>query len=222
MRNYLSVVFLLFCSFPAVGAKPLQSDLKSLDLDDYGILVNSKDHLYAVQSRAMDLDRRVELLLSGAQNLSGDGFLITRQMGLEAQYHINNDWALALGYSRVNNDWSNSAKGLIATQGLTPTVDRTTSRTELRAQYNLFYGKIRLLSDSILFFDQYAGLGWTSNQLDSGESPGPVADIGLAFWIPDWGSVHMGLKDYYYEERRVLAPGSNHNLNVYVSLGFLP
>ena len=101
-------------------------------------------------------------------------------------------------------------------------MDRAESRREMRVQYNLFYGKIRLLENSILFFDQYAGLGWVSNHLDSGESTGPVGDLGLAFWIPDRASIHFGVKDYYYEERNVLAPGSNHNLHAYLSVGFLP
>jgi outer membrane beta-barrel protein len=223
----MRAILVLLASFAAavpVLAKTtgLETDLKTLDLENYNILVSEDDKLYAIQPRVMPLDKRFEVIIGGGQNLTGDGFLTTRQVSFEGRFHFNKLWSVGAAYGHVSNSWSPSAEGLIANQRLTPNVDRTNSRTEARVQYNLFYGKIRWLQDAITYFDQYWALGIASNQLNSGQSAGPLLDAGFAFWLPSWGSVHWGLKDYYYEERTSFGPGYNHNLYVYLGLGFLP
>jgi len=205
------------------SAQTLESELDSLNLEKTEKVPegSTKERLYSIQSRITELKNRVEILAGGGQNFSGDSFLQSRQMSLEGQFHFNDSWSAALAYSQLDNQWTNSTQQLINQKSLVPDVDYTTSRTEARVQYNTFYGKLRWQRDSVLYFDQYISLGYAWNNLASGTSPGPVADIGFAHWISNWGTVHWGVKDYYYQENGQLSSGYNNNIFGYLEVGYL-
>ncbi len=222
MRLFLLPIIVLF-SLTTMAAKPgsLENELSSLNMDENIPSETTKESLYSVKPRINELSKRVEVLASGAYSFSGNSFLNTSQLGIEAQYHLSNKFAVAAGYSYVLNDFTSAADGLLARQGLLPNVDFAKSRVEGRLQYNLLYGKFRFTQNTVIYFDQYIGFGWTVNQLQSGPSDGPVGDIGVATWISNWGSLHLGLKDYYYTEQGFTTSSKVHNINGYAQVGYL-
>lgn len=222
MKKMILIAILFLVPFMAFS-QTLESELNSLSFDKNEVLPEglSKEKLYSVQSRIMELKGRTEVLFGGGQNFTGNSFLVSRQLTVEGQYHFNNQWSLALAHSQMDNKWTSSTDQLIAQNSLVPDVDYIRSRTELRVQYNTFYGKLRLLRDSVYYFDQYVAFGYAINELSSGSSPGPVLDVGFVHWLPQWGSLHWGLKDYYYEERGKLTSGYSNNLFGYVEVGYL-
>ena len=219
-----TVLLILILSLPIQSfCETLESELKSLNFDKSEKIPagQSTEKLYSIQSRVISLDNRNEILLGGGQNLTGDSFLVSRQASLEDQFHFNDKWAVALAYSKAENKWSSSTQKLIDQNSLVPDVDYLKSRTEFRLQYNTFYGKLRVTRDSIFYFDQYVALGYASNELASGNSGGPVIDVGFSNWISNYGSIHWGLKDYSYQERGQLSSGFTNNIFAYIQAGYL-
>jgi len=222
--KFLSLITLILALLPptlAVASGELENDLKSLDVQETVPSAVSKEKLYSIQSRNAPLKNHFEILASLGQNFTGDGFLARNQIGGEIQYHITDDWALGVGYNKVYNDFKGSADRLLQEQGVLPDVDYAKARIEGRVQYNLFYGKFRFTKDSVMYFDQYIAAGYAQNQLASGNANGPLGDAGFAFWISNWGSVHLGVKDYYYTEKAALTSGAHHNIHGYLQVGYL-
>jgi outer membrane beta-barrel protein len=219
MKNLLLITLLTFTSL-AAKAVDLQSELKTLDVSDSIPINSNNEKLYVIQPRAMELARRIEILAGGGQDFTGDGFLLSRQLTVEGQYHFDDRWSVSAAYSNLRNQFNSSAQNLVNSNGLVPDVDYTLSRFEVRAVYNLFYGKIRFTKDSATYFDQYVGVGLVNNQLSSGQNLGPVAEIGFAHWLGNWGSLRWGLKDYYVNEQSQLSSGNVHNLFGVVEVGY--
>ena len=201
--------------------KSLEKDLKDLDVQDAVPSAKLQERIYAVQARATPLKGKRELALTFGQVISGSDFLSSAQFGLEGQYHFNDRWFAAAAYSRVSNRFTASAESLQTSSGYLPDVDFAKSRLEARLGLNLFYGKFRFTSAQALSFDQYLGLGFASNQLRSGTSTGPVIDAGFAFYFPRQVAVHLGVKDYAYQENRLLTKGDTNNVQLYVQAGVL-
>jgi outer membrane beta-barrel protein len=214
------LLFIALCTLQ-VGAKSLEKELKELDTDDAVPSTRLQDRLYSVQMRAHPLTAKREILASYGQVFSGSEFLHSSQLAVEGQYHFDDRWAVAGGVARVANTFSSSANNLLNTAGYLPDVDYARWRLEARAQMNLLYGKIRFTRMQAVSFDQYLGLGVAYNDLRSGSSLGPVGDIGLAFWLGEHASVHLGVKDYYYAENRTLTKGYTHNAQAYAQAGYI-
>ncbi len=172
----------------------------------------------AERTRDINLKDRIEVLLSTGQNLSGNGFLRTNQVGVETQFHVNQKWAIDLGYSKVFNSFTSYADQYKSGQGVYPTTDQANSRIEARAQYHLFYGNVYFSDEKLVHFDQYIGFGVVRHELDSGVVFGPVLDVGIVSWVTRWITLHGGIKDYFYSEKNQ-PPG--HTLNGYLLLGVL-
>lgn len=206
-------------AFAAPGA--LEKDLKELEMRDPVPAARLNDRIYTVQMRARPLSGKFELLAGGGMGMGGNEFLKTNQLSVEGQYHFNDTWSVAAAYTNVQNEFTDSAKRLEAATGLQPDVDYAKSRTELRAQFNAFYGKIRFSRTQAITFDQYFGLGYAVNNLRSGNAEGFVGDLGVAFWGGEQLAFHVGVKDYYYKESRTLSKGDTHNIFGYLQAGMV-
>jgi outer membrane beta-barrel protein len=221
MKQLLITALILVSSQAFAANGNLEDDLKSLDVQEAVPNQVSKEKLYSIQSRATSLKGRIEILAGAAQNYTGNGFLQTQQVGGELQYHLNDEWSVGLGYSQVFNTFKSDADRLLQEQGVLPDVDYAKTRMEAKIQYNLFYGKFRFSQESVMYFDQYWAGGYAQNKLGSGDSNGPMGDVGFAFWVKSWGSIHLGLKDYYYTEKAALSKGAHHNIHGYMQVGYL-
>ncbi len=219
--RYVFVFAILILSVSSLSAKDLQNELDSLSVKEPIADPSIREKLYTIQPRVIELGHRIEFLLGGGQNFTGDSLLTTRQVSLEAQYHFDNDWSAAFAISKLNNQFTSSAQSLVSNQQIVPDVDYTRDRMEVRLQRNLFYGKIRLALDSALYFNQYVAVGLANNRQNSGSHLGPLIDVGFAHWIGTKGSFHWGLKDYYYSERQFDSTEPQHNVYGYMELGYL-
>jgi outer membrane beta-barrel protein len=212
---------LLLFSVSFAQAANMEEEINSLQVNETLPAVRRNEKVYSLQSRRTSLSKRWELSGAWAKDLSGSGFLKTQQTTADLRFHINDNWAVAAGYSVISNEFNDTAHGLEQTQGYLPDVDYAKSRMELRAEYNLFYGKFRLSRDSIFYFDQYVSLGAAKNELASGDSTGPVGELGFAFWWGQHLSSRLALRDYYYKEQRAVASDSNHNVFGRMEIGYV-
>jgi outer membrane beta-barrel protein len=204
-------------------AADLESELNGLALpSDQGVANVSQDKLYAVQMRHAPLKNRHELGFTGGKNLNQDGTLESNQWGGLYRFHINDKWAVGLNHFRMTNELSASGKRQLEQTGTVADKDFIENQTDLMAEYNLFYGKIRTGSDSVLYFDQYWGLGVGQVQMGRGSATAAVVDAGLAFWISKWGSARVGLKNDFYSEKTLTGSSSNtYNMIGYMAFGIL-
>ena len=211
----------LFADTASRDAAPLESQLQALDADTSAPSAVSREKLYAVQTRTLPLKFKSEITLGGAYNLTGDSFLTTQQAQLGYHFHFNDRWSVALDYAWVNNSFKPEASELRTTNGAVPDVPYSISRTDIMAEFNLFYGKFRLGSDTVYYFDQYIAIGPGLMRQNTGTVGAAVADVGLAFWIGRWASARVGLKEYYYNEAYRSGTRGSSNLHGHLDVGVL-
>jgi outer membrane beta-barrel protein len=223
MKNIKTIIFLSSLTFATgAGATQLESDLSSLAIpSDRGAVSVAKDKLYAIQGRYAPLSRRHELALSLGKNFNQDGHLDSNQWGGLYRYHINDSWALGLNHFRMNNELSASGQKLLDDKGVIPDRDYIKSQTDVMAEYNLFYGKLRFNMNQVTYFDQYIALGAGQVELGRGTATAAVADIGLAFWLGKKGSARMGVKNDFYKEENLNGSTNVHNMVGYFAFGYL-
>jgi len=218
----LSVVLLASSAFANTSSSsPLEAELNSLAVPSDRSMV-STDKLYSIQSRLFPLKNRHELGLIGGKNLNQDGSINSNQFGGLYRYHLSDKWAVGLNYFKVNNELSPAGKKLVNDKGVLPDRDYVKSQTDVVAEYNLFYGKMRFDLDRVVYFDQYWDVGVGQVALGRGNSTAVVVDAGIAFWFGKMMSARMGLKNDFYNEKS-LSGGSTsvHNMVGYLSFGIL-
>ena len=199
----------------------LEDQVKALDLTNQAPKLVTREKLYSVQDRYLELKHKSEVTVGVAQNFTPDSFVQTQQLELAYRYHLSNRWALGLAYASVSNQLSDAGNRLLNVDGALPDIAYAQSRTDLTAEYNLFYGKFRLSMNQVLYFDNYVALGAGSMNLNTGSETAAVGDIGMAFWIGKWGSARIGVKDYYYDEPHISGTQASHNVHGHVDVGYL-
>lgn len=224
MKNILLVILALptiaFAATPAPELS-LEDQMKTLDINNRAPESVTKEKLYSVQNRYLELKNKNELTLGVAQNLTGDSFLLTQVFNVAYRFHINDRFSVGLAHGFFQNQFSNSGKHLLVSEGVTPDVAYARNTTDLTVEYNILYGKFRLSMDQVLYFDFYGALGAGRAELNSGMQNAAVADTGFVFWLGKWGSARLGVKDYFYKEPKVLSATTTHNLHGHLDIGYI-
>lgn len=214
-------IFLLLVLISQFALAQTAQDLKNLDLSSDQLpegVLKAKTYIY--QTRSFPLKNRFEMNLGGAQNVSNNGFLNSRQVSVGIGYHINEDWGLRLQYAKVDNKFNSSADKLLAFDGVLPDVDYAKSRLDLSAEYSLFYGKFRYSKDVVNYFDMLVGAGVADNEMRSGSKMGPVLSAGMAFWVQPM-SYRIGIKDYIHQEANLGSTSTSNNVHGAVEVGYV-
>lgn len=222
MKNiFISLLISLSVSLKTNAAEPLVDELKSLDFSEgQAPQAIQNENYYSVQERMYPLTKKIEFSVSGAQEVGGGGFLNTNQVSGGLMYHFNDKWSVGVSYSQVYNDFTDAAEQ-VTKKDVYPDITYTKNRTEYSAYYNLFYGKFRFSRDQVYYFDQYIGLGYTQSEMRLEKTTGFVADIGMAFWVPPYGGLKIGLKDYNQKEKTLTASSQQDHMNVYMGYSYL-
>lgn len=221
MKKFFTAIVLTTFAFNAAAAD-LENELNDLAIPaDQGATNVSQDTLYAIQARHAPLKNRHEIAFSGGKNLNQDGHVESNQWGGLYRYHITDKWAVGLNHFRMTNELSTSGKALLAQNGVVPDRDFVEAQTDLMAEYNLFYGKIRMGMDQVVYFDQYWGLGAGNVQMGNGSASAAVLDVGVAFWLNRWGSARLGLKNDFYSEKTNSGSSSTYNMVGYLAFGIM-
>jgi outer membrane beta-barrel protein len=199
----------------------LEDQLKELEITNSAPAAVEGEKFYSIQTRYLPLRHRSEFAIGGGYNLTGDGFLYTRQIEAAYRFHLNDRWSLGLGHARVSNSFRSGATSIRTTNGALPEVPYVSARSELLVNYNLFYGKFRLGADKVFYFDQYIGAGPGLISANTGTVGAGVVDAGFAVWLGKRSSARLGLKDYYYNETYKSETKAGHNLHAHVGFGYV-
>ncbi len=224
MKQLLIVTLALmsFNSVAATSSSPLEAELNALAVPvDKAMVSTVNDKLYSIQARLSPLNNRHELGFIGGKNLNQDGSIDSTQWGGLYRYHINGKWGIGLNHFRMNNELSTAGKKLVNEQNVVPDRDYIKSQTDLVGEYNLFYGKMRLDLDQVVYFDQFWNFGVGQVELGRGNATAMVIDAGFAFWMGKMMSARIGLKNDFYKEENLKGDNNVHNMVGYLSLGVL-
>jgi outer membrane beta-barrel protein len=200
----------------------LESKLDALNIpDDKVTPLVSEDKLYIVNTRYSSLRNRHEVTLGGARDFMADSHLESRQVSGTYRYHINSKFSLGLRHSIFENDLTESGDELFGNESILPDSDYAIKSTEFFGTYNLFYGKLRVSSKKVVYFDNYVTLGYGKVELASMETSTYSADIGVAFWLGKSMSARLGVKNDFYMQQKIKGNEAAHNMMGYVEFGYL-
>jgi len=229
MKYLLIVLCLSFSiySFAAVEnqvgqQKSLEDQLNSLQLPQNKLpQLISNEKLYAVQDRYVPLKMRLEIGPFVGQNFTSEGHLTTQVAGAWIQFHFTDKWGLQFTGTRASNQLNSSGKKLLEDRALIPDVDFLKYQMDLGLTFNTFYGKFRLVSDTVMYFDQYLLLGTGVSFLNNGPSPMLVGDAGFAFWPTKSFGVRVGLREQVYNENREGSKVKNFSMIGHLDISYL-
>ena len=83
------------------------------------------------------------------------------------------------------------------------------------------YGKLRITSDTVVYFDHYLALGMGNIQLASGETNSYIFDTGFVFWRDKFMSFRTGLKNEFYTQKTRNGNRDVQNMMGYLEFGLL-
>jgi len=217
MRHLLLLTFIFLAT--AAQAASLEDQLQSIGNDNRPPEGISRENLYAVQARYLPLEYKTEITVGGAMNLTNDSFLSSNQFEAGVHFHFNDRWAVEAEHDFVYNHWTSAGDNLRSTNGAVPDDPYVKSRTMALVDWHAFYGKFRWSMDTVSYFDQYWALGGGVVDMNTGMTPGVVADVGFVFWIGRHSSFRFGLKDYLYNEEYSSGTKLSSNLHPHANLG---
>jgi outer membrane beta-barrel protein len=181
----------------------------------------SEEKLYSVNSRYSSLKQRFEVSFFGASNLTPDSHIDSTMGGGTVRFHVNDKWSLGYRYSEYNNELTEGGEKLFERDEVLPDTDYAIKSNDAFINYNTVYGKLRLTSNTVAYFDQYISLGYGKIALGNGETQFYSIDVGLALWIGKKMSARFGVNNQLYEQHKLNGAENVHNAQGYVSFGYL-
>lgn len=219
------VTLLLASSLMANAAETptsIDDDLQTLKLESNQLPSGvEQDKLYALTPRYSPLRNRFEFTLGGAKNFNPDSHTTSSQLDVALRYHISDRWSVAMGGAYVFNSLSDAGRLNLTEEGKVPDVGYPKYRFDLLAGFNTFYGKLRFSMDSVVYFDQYLALGPALVKLQTGDSYGVTGDIGFAFWFGPHFSARLGVRDCFFEEKRLVSSNWVHHVMGHADVGYV-
>lgn len=221
MKFLIGVALSSLC-LASYAADGLEKQLESLNIpsDKVTPLVTEED-LYAVNERYSSLNKRHEFTLFGAHDFAADSHMDSKQTGLTYRFHFNSRWSVGARYTEYFNQLTQAGEALYDSEKLLPDSDFAIKSTDAFISYNTVYGKLRLTSDTIVYFDQYISLGYGNVALSKGETQMYLLDLGLAFWIGKKMSARFGVKNEFYTQQKVNGDDNVHNAMGYLEIGYM-
>jgi len=183
--------------------------------------VISQDQLFAINMRYSSLVNRHELSVAGGNNFTPDSHLTTRQLSGSYRYHLNSTWSFGLRYQKIYNELSSAGEKLFDDKSIVPDSDYALSSLEGFANLHTFYGKMRINSSNVIYFDNYITLGVGQIELAESTERLFTADVGFAFWLGKHMSTRIGMRNELYSQNQITGRRNIHNAIGYVEVGFL-
>ena len=155
-RTFMKILLIFALSFSLFAAedeKALESKLEGLNVpsNETTNLV-SKEKVYSVKERYLNLKYASEISFSGARDFMSNKTLRTNIISGAYRFHLNNRWAIKLGYSRVSNELSSYGRELYERKELITDSNYMLNYQDIGVEFNIFYGKFRVIMDSSQYF----------------------------------------------------------------------
>lgn len=143
--------------------------------------VGNEDLMSVVQNRLYTKKGKVETVLN-AGFYSDDPFLSMNTIGVKVGYHLNETWSLHGHYSILRTKFS-SAYEVAKIQSFTPVVNQPKNIKGAELRYSAIYGKLSLLSKSIMYYDFNIALGLSQITENTGSAMAPTLGFGQQIFL---------------------------------------
>lgn len=219
MKKYF--IILAMVSSPAFS-DDLSSKLDDLNVPDDKVTdLLSEENLISVTGRYSSLDFRHEFSIKGANNFTSDSHLETRQLSGTYRFHLNSRWSVGASYHEYENKLSSAGERLFFEKAVLPDSDFAIKAADAFIGLHTVYGKLRLTSTQVVYFDHYINIGYGHVDLASGEQQMYTADTGFVFWVGKHGSFRLGVKNEFYRQQKLRESKNAHNAMGYLEVGVL-
>jgi outer membrane beta-barrel protein len=171
---------------------------------DEGIGLTLQDRIKAVSRKQFIKRGRFELAPFGGMT-TNDAFFRSWSVGLRADYHFNDAFALELGGAGVLVQEKLDAVDQLRKLSHEVNNDaRLLGYADLGVTFSPVYGKLALLSDYIVQFDGFiiAGVGATFDSNTAFAHPAMDVGVGARIFLSRWFVVRTDVKDYIYPQDR--------------------
>jgi outer membrane immunogenic protein len=206
----------------------VSSDLDSLGTNAESIRrankLESRSRIAIVQNRTVDRHWRVELGTNYGAVASGDSFLNTQALSLNADLHVTPKFSVGVRYAKEFNQLTADGKAIYDNaQALynahdvhyrAPQIDYPESSLLGVINWYMMYGKINFFDVSVVKFDIYSLAGAGTMQLSSGSTPTYTAGGGIGFWLSQHVTSRLEVRYQNYQD--TVYTGSR-NLNLIVA-----
>lgn len=200
----------------------LESQIQALDVPSNEIPpMASREKLYSVQKRMTPLQRTHELSIGGARNFTPENYLNSWTVSGEYRFHLSERWSIGTSASAVFNSLSGNARRLIQEEGVYPDTVFSRYLFDVTAGFNIFYGKLRLSMERVLYFDLYGAAGPGLVDTNRGMEFAGVLDLGLSLWFGEIFTLRFGVKDYIHPENRFTGKVLTQDFLAHLNLGVL-
>jgi outer membrane beta-barrel protein len=190
------------------GNQPLMGMAQALD---------PQNRTRIVQKRTTDLHNRLEFDLGYGAVFGGDPYLNTQSFLVNADYHINPNWAISLRYNdygsalnsegqRMHNSYTSAVNN--GGTGYFADTDAPQQSGMAVAEWSPFYGKINLFDRKVVQFDIYALAGGGEIQLEEGWKSIYTGGVGMVFWFSKRYSARLETAYQGYQDQVMQEGGS--------------
>lgn len=222
MKTYTLLFAFILSASAYSKPESLENKLDDLRIpDDQVSSVISEDKLFVVNRRYSSLVNRHEFTISGGNNFTPDSHLSTRQLSGSYRYHLNSTWSFGIRYQKIYNELSGAGEKLFEDKRIVPDSDFARSSYEGFVNFHTFYGKMRINSSNVIYFDQYISLGAGQIELTAENENLYTTDAGFAFWLGKHMSTRIGLRNEFYSQNQITGRRSIHNAVGYFEVGYL-
>jgi outer membrane immunogenic protein len=185
--------------------------------------LENRSRISLVQNRSVKRDWRLEGGVSYGGVAMGDSYLMTQNLGFNADLHISPKFSLGVRYAKAFSQLTNEGEAQyknaqdMRNQGNMDyrVADMDTPESSLMgvANWYMTYGKINLFDASIIQFDIYSLAGYGQMKLSSGTTDTWTAGLGIGFWITNHITSRIELRYQNYQDQVYSGP---RNLNLIV------
>lgn len=161
------------------------------------------DRIKAVERKAFLKKSRVEIFPQFGLDLN-DPFFQHMLVGAAVGFHVADSLAFELRGSAVVASIKSSAIRFVRTEtdSLLKNAPELQYHADLDVVWAPLYGKISLFSEGILHFDTYITAGPGIFGTDAGINPAVNFGLGQRYFITDWLTARLEIRDYLYLDSR--------------------
>lgn len=228
MKQSLRLMVLSVVTLAALGSAAqaaVSDDMNSLgsnaESKKRAARLENRSRVSLVQNRSVKRDWRLEGGVSYGGVAMGDSYLMTQNLGLNADLHISPKFSLGVRYAKAFSQFTNEGQKQYDTaqsmknqgnMGYT-VADMDTPESSLMGVMNWYmtYGKINLFDASIIQFDIYSLAGYGQMNLKNGNgekhSTGTwTAGLGIGFWLTNHITSRIEVRYQTYQDQVYTGP----------------
>lgn len=223
MKQSLKLMTLSLLAVATLGSAAqaaVSDDMSSLgsnaDSKKRAARLENRSRVSLVQNRSVKRDWRLEGGVSYGGVAMGDSYLMTQNLGLNADLHISPKFSLGLRYAKAFSQFTNegeaqyrNAQNMRNAGNMGYNVaDIDTPESSLMGVVNWYmtYGKINLFDTSIIQFDIYSLAGFGQMKLSSGSTDTWTAGLGIGFWLTNHITSRIELRYQNYQDQVYSGP----------------